>query len=72
MEGLPELLLTDWGGAAREKIVGWYHTGPRLREADLDIHELMTNYVNNPVLVVSEVEVSRSAVLGDIVSITIR
>jgi proteasome lid subunit RPN8/RPN11 len=49
--------------------VGWYHTGPRLREADLDIHELMTNYVNNPVLVVSEVEVSCTAVFGNIVCI---
>lgn len=43
--------------AAREKIVGWYHTGPRLRESDLDIQELMSNYCPNPILVVCEVEV---------------
>eukprot|EP00884_Botryococcus_braunii_P014364 jgi/Botrbrau1/22929/Bobra.0030s0007.1 len=41
---------------AREKIVGWYHTGPRLRESDLDIQELMTTYCAHPILVVCEVE----------------
>eukprot|EP01026_Neomeris_dumetosa_P019854 TRINITY_DN1800_c0_g2_i1.p1 TRINITY_DN1800_c0_g2~~TRINITY_DN1800_c0_g2_i1.p1 ORF type:complete len:297 (+),score=44.59 TRINITY_DN1800_c0_g2_i1:58-948(+) len=40
---------------AREKIVGWYHTGPRLRESDLDINELMAKFVPNPVLVICEV-----------------
>lgn len=43
--------------AARERIIGWYHTGPRLREADLDIHQLLCNYVDNPILVISEVQV---------------
>jgi hypothetical protein len=37
--------------------VGWYHTGPRLRESDLDVQELMTNYCAHPILVVCEVEV---------------
>eukprot|EP01023_Acetabularia_acetabulum_P041608 TRINITY_DN4060_c0_g1_i2.p1 TRINITY_DN4060_c0_g1~~TRINITY_DN4060_c0_g1_i2.p1 ORF type:complete len:328 (+),score=48.62 TRINITY_DN4060_c0_g1_i2:142-1125(+) len=40
---------------AREKIVGWYHTGPRLRECDLDINELISKFVANPVLVICEV-----------------
>lgn len=44
--------------AAREKVVGWYSTGPRLREADLDITELMTNYCDTPLLVICEVQVS--------------
>jgi hypothetical protein len=44
--------------AAREHVIGWYSTGPRLREADLSIHQLMTNYCSNPVLVICEVEVS--------------
>jgi len=26
---------------ARERIVGWYHTGPRLKSNDLFIHELI-------------------------------
>jgi 26S proteasome regulatory subunit N8 len=41
---------------AREKIIGWYHTGPRLREGDMDIHRLMSSYCDNPVLVICEVQ----------------
>eukprot|EP00163_Fabomonas_tropica_P001014 TRINITY_DN10766_c0_g1_i3.p1 TRINITY_DN10766_c0_g1~~TRINITY_DN10766_c0_g1_i3.p1 ORF type:complete len:299 (+),score=66.78 TRINITY_DN10766_c0_g1_i3:516-1412(+) len=37
---------------AREKILGWYHTGPKLRSADLDINELFRKYTKNPILVV--------------------
>jgi len=44
------------GAAAKEKIVGWYHTGPRIRQADLDITALMSNYCENPLLVICEVE----------------
>ncbi len=40
--------------------MGWYHTGPRIREADLDITALMGNYCENPLLVICEVEVGRS------------
>lgn len=46
----------DWH-TARERAVGWYSTGPRLREADLDITELMTNYCDTPLLVICEVQV---------------
>jgi proteasome lid subunit RPN8/RPN11 len=45
---------------ARERIVGWYHTGPRLREADIDINNLMARYCDNPVLVICEVQVRAS------------
>ena len=38
--------------------MGWYSTGPRLREADLQITDLMTEYVDNPILVICEVQVS--------------
>jgi 26S proteasome regulatory subunit N8 len=43
---------------AREKIVGWYSTGPKLKEADLDITALMSRFtdVGEPVLVICEVE----------------
>ena len=44
--------------AAREHVVGWYSTGPRLKEADLDINHLISKYCDNPVLVICEVEVS--------------
>lgn len=40
---------------AREKMVGWYSTGPRLREADLDINAMLSNYTETPVLVICEV-----------------
>ncbi|GLI68264.1 hypothetical protein VaNZ11_012619, partial [Volvox africanus] len=41
---------------AREKIVGWYSTGPKLREADLDINELIRQFCEHPVLVICEVQ----------------
>lgn len=41
---------------AKEKIIGWYHTGPRLRSCDLEIHELMKSFIPNPVLVIIDVQ----------------
>ncbi|CAD7702890.1 unnamed protein product [Ostreobium quekettii] len=41
---------------AREGIVGWYSTGPRIREADLDINELISRFCDSPVLVICEVQ----------------
>ncbi|KAM7467995.1 hypothetical protein LguiB_015557 [Lonicera macranthoides] len=41
---------------AKEHVVGWYSTGPKLRENDLDIHGLFTDYVPNPVLVIIDVQ----------------
>lgn len=41
---------------ARERVVGWYSTGPRLREADPAIHSLMARYCDHPVLVICEAE----------------
>lgn len=41
---------------ARERVVGWYHTGPRLREADIDINQLMARYCDNPLLLICEVQ----------------
>ncbi|KAF5750854.1 26S proteasome non-ATPase regulatory subunit 7 A-like [Tripterygium wilfordii] len=41
---------------AKENVVGWYSTGPKLRENDLDIHQLFHNYVPNPVLVIIDVQ----------------
>lgn len=40
-------------------MVGWYSTGPKLKEADLDINSLMSKYTENgePVLVICEVQV---------------
>lgn len=37
---------------AREKIVGWYHTGPKLHKNDVKINELVRKYCPNSVLVI--------------------
>ena len=37
---------------AKEKVVGWYSTGPKIRENDLDIGELFEKYCADPVLVI--------------------
>jgi len=41
---------------ARENVVGWYSTGPRIRSNDLDINDLFKKYTPNPVYVIIEVE----------------
>jgi len=41
---------------ARENVVGWYSTGPKLRPSDIDIHEVFKRYTPNPVLVVIDVQ----------------
>jgi len=38
--------------AAREKIVGWYHTGPKLCKNDIQINEQLKKFTPNPVLVI--------------------
>lgn len=40
---------------ARENVVGWYSTGPRIRPADLDVNELFRKYTPNPTLVIIDV-----------------
>ncbi|VDM97019.1 unnamed protein product [Thelazia callipaeda] len=42
--------------AAREKIVGWYHTGPKLCQNDIVINEQLKRLTCNPVLVVIQAE----------------
>lgn len=37
---------------AKEKIVGWYHTGPKLHPNDIKINEIIKNYCNDSVLVI--------------------
>lgn len=33
-------------------MVGWYHTGPRLRASDLEINDLMKRFIPRPVMVI--------------------
>lgn len=37
---------------ASEKIVGWYHTGPRLRSSDLEINEVFKRFIPRPCMVI--------------------
>lgn len=37
---------------AKERVVGWYHTGPKLHQNDIAINELVRRYCPNSVLVI--------------------
>ncbi|KAG0222328.1 proteasome regulatory particle subunit [Actinomortierella wolfii] len=41
---------------AKERMVGWYHSGPKLRASDLEINELFKRYIPNPALVIIDVK----------------
>lgn len=46
---------------AKERIVGWYHTGPQLNSTmDLAINQLIRKYTANPVLIVVNVQESHT------------
>jgi 26S proteasome regulatory subunit N8 len=45
---------------AREKVIGWYHTGPKLRGSDLSINKLLRNYIQNPILVIVHINSTSS------------
>jgi 26S proteasome regulatory subunit N8 len=41
---------------AREKLIGWYHSGPKLRASDLEVNEFFKRYTPNPLLVIIDVQ----------------
>lgn len=41
---------------AKEKLIGWYHSGPKLRASDLEINDLFKRYTPNPLLVIVDVQ----------------
>ncbi|KAI9834493.1 MAG: proteasome regulatory particle subunit [Phylliscum demangeonii] len=41
---------------AREKLIGWYHSGPKLRASDSEINEVFKRYTPNPLLVIIDVQ----------------
>ncbi|EIW71877.1 26S proteasome regulatory subunit N8 [Tremella mesenterica] len=43
---------------AKERPVGFYHTGPRLRSSDLEITELFKRFCSRPVMVIVDVRAS--------------
>jgi len=40
---------------AKEKVVGWYSSGPKIKPNDIAVHELMRKYTPNPVFVIIDV-----------------
>ncbi|GAA95703.1 uncharacterized protein L969DRAFT_85405 [Mixia osmundae IAM 14324] len=45
---------------AREKIVGWYHSGPKLRSSDLEINEVVKQFSARPTMVIIDVRQSEA------------
>ena len=41
---------------AKEQVVGWYSSGPKLHDNDIIINELVRQYVPHPVLIVIDVQ----------------
>jgi len=41
---------------AKERVVGWYSTGPKIKPSDLSINEMYRRYCPEPVLVVMDVQ----------------
>lgn len=41
---------------AKEKLIGWYHSGPKLKASDLKINDVFKKYSPNPLLVVVDVQ----------------
>ncbi|SPO05322.1 probable 26S proteasome regulatory subunit RPN8 [Cephalotrichum gorgonifer] len=50
---------------AKEKLIGWYHSGPKLRASDLEINELFKRYTPNPLLVIIDVHPREAGVPTD-------
>ncbi|KAJ3514673.1 hypothetical protein NLJ89_g2243 [Agrocybe chaxingu] len=46
---------------ARERMIGWYHTGPKLRASDQEINDLFKRFIARPVMVIVDV---RSGAVG--------
>lgn len=40
---------------AKEKLIGWYHSGPKLRPTDLKINEIFKKFTANPLLLIVDV-----------------
>lgn len=41
---------------AKEKLLGWYHSGPKLRSSDLKINDVFKKYTANPLLLIVDVQ----------------
>lgn len=45
---------------SKERIIGWYSSGPSIRRADIDINEILRRYNTHPVFVVIRVNEASS------------
>jgi proteasome lid subunit RPN8/RPN11 len=45
----------DWLYVAKERMIGWYHTGPKLRASDQEINDLFKRFIARPVMVIVDV-----------------
>ncbi|OBT59997.1 hypothetical protein VE03_10585 [Pseudogymnoascus sp. 23342-1-I1] len=50
---------------AKERLIGWYHSGPKLRASDLEVNELFKRYTPNPLLVIIDVQPKEGGVRTD-------
>ncbi|KAK6459877.1 maintenance of mitochondrial structure and function-domain-containing protein [Scheffersomyces coipomensis] len=41
---------------AKERLIGWYHSGPKLKPSDLKINEVFKKYTSNPLLLIVDVQ----------------
>jgi len=41
---------------ANERVIGWYSSGPKIRESDLSINEVFRKYTPNPIFVIVDVQ----------------
>lgn len=41
---------------AKEKLIGWYHSGPKLKSSDLKINDVFKKYTTNPLLLIVDVQ----------------
>lgn len=41
---------------AKEKLIGWYHSGPKLKPSDLKINDVFKRYTDNPLLLIVNVD----------------
>jgi proteasome lid subunit RPN8/RPN11 len=46
---------TKSDSTAREGMIGWYHTGPKLRASDQEINDLFKKFIARPVMVIVDV-----------------
>jgi len=42
--------------SAKEQVIGWYSTGPKIKPSDIDIHQVFKRYTPDPIFVIIDVQ----------------